>query len=123
MFNAGAKRIHAPSSETFFIDKNQMNQLEQLITPQYFKLGKVAIASAHLMGGCKMGESAENSVTNSWGKVHGYENLYVADGSLFPSCSEVNPYLTIMALADRVAEGVRKDLIKELDLNITHEGH
>jgi len=33
----------------------------------------------------------------------------VADASLFPRCSEVNPYLTVMALADRVAEAVRND--------------
>jgi choline dehydrogenase-like flavoprotein len=33
----------------------------------------------------------------------------VADGSLFPDSLEINPYLTIMALADRVAEGIRAD--------------
>lgn len=123
MFNAGAKRIHAPASESFFIYKEQIDQLDQLITSKQFKLGKVAIASAHLMGGCKMGKSAKDSVTNSWGKVHGYENLYVSDGSLFPSCSEVNPYLTIMALADRVAEGVKKDLFKECNPNLNYHRH
>jgi choline dehydrogenase-like flavoprotein len=34
----------------------------------------------------------------------------VADSSLFPNSLEINPYLTIMALADRVAETVRKDM-------------
>lgn len=110
MFASGAKRLHAPAAKKFFISQNEVDQLEHLITDKNFKLGQVSIATAHLMGGCRMGASSENSVTNSWGKVHGFENLYVADGSLFPSCSEVNPYLTIMALADRVAEGVRKDL-------------
>ena len=62
------------------------------------------------MGGCKMGNNKSDSVTNSWGKIHGFDNLYVADASLFPSCSEVNPYLTIMALADRVAEGIKKEM-------------
>ena len=57
-----------------------------------------------------MGSSISDSVTNSWGKVHGKEHLYVADASLFPSCSRVNPYLTVMALADRVAEGIKNDL-------------
>jgi choline dehydrogenase-like flavoprotein len=33
----------------------------------------------------------------------------VADASLFPDSLEINPYLTVMALADRVAEGVRAD--------------
>ena len=52
------------------------------------------------------GVSIEDSVTDSWGRVHGYPWLRVADASLFPDSLEINPYLTIMALADRVAEGV-----------------
>ena len=57
-----------------------------------------------------MGTDPKTSVCDSWGKVHGFEHLYVADASLFPDSAEVNPYLTIMALADRVAEGIRRDL-------------
>jgi choline dehydrogenase-like flavoprotein len=45
--------------------------------------------------------------------VHGVPWLFVADGRLFPRCSEINPYVTIMALADRVAERVR-DRLPEL---------
>jgi choline dehydrogenase-like flavoprotein len=55
-----------------------------------------------------MGNGAATSVTNNRGKVHGLDWLYVADGSLFPGSSGVNPYVTIMALADRVAEGIRE---------------
>jgi choline dehydrogenase-like flavoprotein len=62
------------------------------------------------MGGCRMGEDPRTSVTDTWGRVHGHKDLYVADASLFPAASEVNPYLTIMALADRVAEGIGRDL-------------
>ena len=36
--------------------------------------------------------------------------LFVADASLFPAAAEINPYVTIMALADRVAERVRARL-------------
>jgi len=35
--------------------------------------------------------------------------LRVADASLFPDSLEINPYLTIMAVADRVAEAIRTD--------------
>ena len=56
-----------------------------------------------------MGSGPENSVTGSEGRVHGVPWLYVADSSLFPNSLEINPYLTIMALADRVAETIRKD--------------
>jgi choline dehydrogenase-like flavoprotein len=48
-------------------------------------------------------------VTDSYGRVHGMPWLRVADASLFPDSLEINPYLTIMALADRVAEGIRQD--------------
>lgn len=56
-----------------------------------------------------MGRSAADSVTDSRGRVHGIPWLRVADASLFPDSLEINPYLTIMALADRVAEGIRQD--------------
>ncbi len=61
------------------------------------------------MGGCRMGRDATDSVTDGWGRVHGVPWLFVADSSLFPQCSEVNPYVTVMALADRVAEGIRNN--------------
>lgn len=48
-------------------------------------------------------------VTDSSGRVRGVPWLRVADASLFPDSLEINPYLTIMALADRVAEGIREE--------------
>ncbi|HEX2676912.1 MAG TPA: GMC family oxidoreductase [Polyangiales bacterium] len=68
--------------------------------------GKVVVSSAHPMGGCRMGKDPQTSVTNAFGEVHGSEGVYVADASLFPTSSKVNPYLTVMALAERVAERV-----------------
>lgn len=55
-----------------------------------------------------MGVDPQTSVTTSWGEVHGAPWLFVADASLFPSCARINPYVTVMALADRVAEKVRE---------------
>ncbi len=109
-FASGASRVHAPAADRFFIHAHEADRVDELIQQKHFKLGKVSIAAAHLMGGCRLGLDPKTSVTDVWGRVHGHEDLYVADASLFPSSSEVNPYLTIMALADRVAEGVRRDL-------------
>ena len=61
-----------------------------------------------------MGGSPADSVTDAYGRVHGIPWLYVADSSLFPDSVEINPYLTIMALADRVAETIRKEAPKLL---------
>jgi choline dehydrogenase-like flavoprotein len=112
-FAAGCIRVHAPAGASFFIGADKAGRLDELITREAFKLGKVSISSAHLMGGCRMGSDPETSVTDAWGQVHGAPWLFVADGSLFPKCAEINPYVTIMALADRVAERVR-DRLPEL---------
>lgn len=59
-----------------------------------------------------MGHDASDSVTDGLGRVHGRPWLRVADASLCPDSLEINPYLTIMALADRVAEGVIEDIAR-----------
>jgi choline dehydrogenase-like flavoprotein len=106
-FAAGAERVHAPAAERFFIEAGDAARVDDLIVPSRLTLGKVAIASAHPMGGCRMGTSPADSVTDAWGQVHGHPWLFVADASLFPRCAEINPYVTVMALADRVSERVR----------------
>lgn len=110
-FAGGARRVHSPSGRTFFIEREQMDRVDQLLSRDELAPGKTSISAAHLMGGARMGDSAADSVTNAWGEVHGVPNLFVADASLFPSCSEINPYVTIMALADRVAERVRERVL------------
>ena len=50
-----------------------------------------------------------DSVTDSRGGVHGVPWLFVADASLFPDSLEINPYVTIMALADRVAQRIGEE--------------
>ena len=106
--SAGCTEVILPSYGKVLYTKEELKgkNLYDLIKAKDFVLNKVPIASAHLQGGAKMGNSAKDSVTNSWGKIHGSKNLYIADGSLFPNSSHVNPHLTIMALADRVAEGI-----------------
>jgi choline dehydrogenase-like flavoprotein len=108
-FAAGAKRVHAPAGRKFFIEAAEADSVDELIPRANVKPGKISVTSAHLMGGCAMGRDASDSVTDGWGRVHGVPWLYVADSSLFPQCSEVNPYVTVMALADRVAEGIRNN--------------
>ncbi|OFW04115.1 MAG: hypothetical protein A3H96_26540 [Acidobacteria bacterium RIFCSPLOWO2_02_FULL_67_36] len=109
-FAGGAERVHAPAGRKFFIESTEADRIDELIPFDGFRTGKVSVSSAHLMGGCRMGARSADSVTDAWGRVHGTRGLFVADASLFPRSAEINPYITIMALADRVAEGVRADL-------------
>jgi choline dehydrogenase-like flavoprotein len=59
-------------------------------------------ATGHILGMLWMGKDPDTSVTGPTGRVHGVKNLYVADGSLFPTSGGMNPALTIMALGYRV---------------------
>jgi len=108
-FAAGAQRIHAPAGVSFFIDRKDADRVEEMIPRSNVIPGKISVASAHIMGGCRMGRDASDSVTDSWGRVHGSPGLYVGDSGLFPRASEINPYVTVMALADRVAEHIRSN--------------
>jgi choline dehydrogenase-like flavoprotein len=60
----------------------------------------------HQLGGCRMGSDPRSSVVDAFCKAHDVPNLYVVDGSVFPSASEKNPTLTIMALAARTADHI-----------------
>jgi choline dehydrogenase-like flavoprotein len=63
----------------------------------------------HLLGTTKMGPDRETSVVNEWGQTHDVPNLYIFDGSTFPTSGGVNPTATIMSVALRQT----KHLIKE----------
>lgn len=108
-FGAGALRVHAPSADPPLLEASDAGRIDQRIDARHFKTGKISVSAAHLMGGCGMGRDAKDSVTDARGRVHGFPWLRVADASLFPDSLEINPYLTIMAVADRVAEGVLVD--------------
>jgi len=111
-FAAGCDEAVVPSAKKPLFKKADVpdSHLEEFISAKYFVPNKTPVASAHLQGGCRMGSDRHTSVTDAWGRVHGTDWLYVADGSLFPKSSHVNPYLTIMALADRVAERMMKEM-------------
>ncbi|KAG6364880.1 hypothetical protein INS49_006484 [Diaporthe citri] len=76
-------------------------------------LGNPPCSSAHQMGTCRMSASEEDGVVDPFGKVWATEGLYVADSSVFPSASGVNPMITVMAIADRIARAVDRDLTGE----------
>jgi choline dehydrogenase-like flavoprotein len=66
----------------------------------------------HEVGGCRMGDDPKTSVVDRFCRSHDVPNLYVVDASVFPSSSEKNPTLTIMALAARTADHIAERLQK-----------
>lgn len=62
------------------------------------------LMTIHLFSSCPPGEHPDSCAVDSYGRVRGLENLFVADASLIPEAPGANPQITIMALAFRVAE-------------------
>jgi choline dehydrogenase-like flavoprotein len=78
-----------------------------------FRPNRGAVFSAHQMGTVRMGADRRTHPCDPWGRVRMNDRtdevirgLYVGDGSLFPTAIGVNPMITIMALASRVARTV-----------------
>ena len=64
---------------------------------------QMLLVTFHQMASCRMGASAKTSVVDAGHQVWGVPQLYVADASVFPTASGVNPMLTIMGVAHRAA--------------------
>jgi choline dehydrogenase-like flavoprotein len=64
------------------------------------------IGGYHHLGTTRMADDPRRGVTDSFGQVHGIENLYVAGSSLFPTSGWANPTLTIVALALRTGDHI-----------------
>ena len=67
------------------------------------------LASTHVQGSCRMGDDPARSVVDRDCESHEVKRLYVGDGSLVPRTLSVNPSLTIMALATRLADHLDAD--------------
>lgn len=72
--------------------------LDTLESPEDFR-----IYASHPMGTCRMGPDRAKAVVDSSGRVHGVRGLYVSDASVFPTPLGVNPQMTVMLMALRVA--------------------
>lgn len=67
---------------------------------------KMYLYASHPMGTCRMGASVDDSVVDADGRVWGWDNLYVADASVFPTSLGVNPQVTTMAIGLTVGEAI-----------------
>jgi choline dehydrogenase-like flavoprotein len=68
------------------------------------------LVTTHVQGTCRMGSDPERSVVDTDAQSWDVKRLYVGDGSLVPRTLSVNPSLTIMALADRLADHIDRSL-------------
>jgi len=71
---------------------------------------EILLVTFHQMASCRMGANAQVSVVDAEHRVWGIRGLYVADASVFPSASGVNPMLTVMGIAHRAAGAIATHL-------------
>lgn len=99
MFAAGAKIVfpsiakHSGWKAKASLDEIRKTQQEN-----------INLMTIHLFSSCPMGENKDHCAVNSFGKLHGYDNIFIGDASIIPEAMGTNPQGTIMALALRNAK-------------------
>ncbi len=95
-FAAGARTVislHCPP-----LVMRSADEISKLDSMPWEKL-RVRVVTAHQMGGCAMGKTPASSVVDSRLRYHELDNLFVVDGSVFPTSLGVNPQETIFGIA------------------------
>lgn len=95
-FAAGAIRVATLHLPPMMIEKPE--DIDQLDQAQWAPV-RLRLMTAHQMGGCSMGKDPRTSVVDPHLKFHTLDNLFVVDGSVFPTSLGVNPQETIYGLA------------------------
>lgn len=112
--NTGTARVDETGRDRYAVDFNEREReridrslqfarqvLEAAGARRVFHTG---VLSTHVQGSCRMGSDAARSVVDAHGESHDVRRLFVGDGSVVPRTLSVNPSLTIMALASRLAQ-------------------
>ena len=111
-FAAGARKVRARHADAGWHTSWQAAREE--IRNLNYAAHYVPLGSAHVMGGCAMGEDQTLCATNSNGRYHHLDNLYVFDGSLFPTSLGVNPQLSIYGIVAKLASELASGLTSEV---------
>jgi choline dehydrogenase-like flavoprotein len=100
-FAAGAKTV-MPVHESA-VPYTSWNRAKEAIAQLPMEILRCRVVSAHVMGGCAMGNDERFAVVAGNGRHHAAGNLYVFDGSVFPTSLGVNPQLSVYAITARNA--------------------
>ena len=99
LYAAGAREVYPQISGLARIPQKRIAELEASPPPR----SHLRLEAFHPMGTARMGADPRRAVVGIDGALHGADRVYVADASLMPSSLGVNPMMTIIAMASRVA--------------------
>ncbi len=100
-FAAGAEKVMPLHGDARYV--KTLAEARQMIDGLSLELYRTRLGSAHVMGGCAMGEEPTQAVTDSLGRHHQLQNLSIHDGSLFPTSIGANPQLSVYGLSAQLA--------------------
>jgi choline dehydrogenase-like flavoprotein len=107
-FAAGAKAVRPAHTEAKW--ETSWEDSKAAINKLSYSASRAQLGSAHVMGGMAMGENLDRCVVDSNGKYHYLDNLYVIDGSVFPTSIGANPQLSIYGMACKQATKLAEKL-------------
>ena len=107
-FAAGAKAVRPVHSMSRY--ETSLSAVLQQIEALDLDINKMRVGSAHVMGGCSMGEDPASSVVDSTGKFHHLDGLHIMDGSTFPTSIGANPQLSIYGMVAKQATALAEQL-------------
>ena len=106
-FAAGAREVYPQVGRVAALAPGEQTaRIESAAIPA----AALRLEAFHPMGTARMGADPASAVVGPTGEAHDVPGLYVADASLFPTSLKVNPMLTIMACARRIAAGLADTL-------------
>ena len=106
---AGATEVfslHTPPARAVTAEAGWLDRFSDAMDRRGYTKCRMSYITFHQMASCAMGADRGRSVVGETGESHDVKGLYVADASVFPTSSGVNPMITIMAIADHVARGI-----------------
>ena len=103
LLEAGARRVMLNTWDNCtYTDRASLARIERAASDP----AAITLASSHPQGGNALSRRPARGVVDEHFRVHGFDNLYVCDASVFPGSVQVNPQLTVMSLARYAASHI-----------------
>jgi len=110
---AGAKEVSSPHNRQMLYRPDDGGNLEDFlrqVEARGLHNNAYSLFSAHQMSSCRIGGNSATGALDPSGQTYEVRNLYVADGSVLPTASGVNPMVSIMAAAHFLAQRMKSQM-------------